>query len=84
MTKIVEIRNYTLKPGTRETFHSLMLEQSLPMLKQWNVDVVFCSASLHDQNSYCLIRAYDNLEHRQQSQYAFYGSSEWRLQQISK
>jgi hypothetical protein len=79
MNQFVEIRNYSLKPGTRATFHTLMLEQSLPMLKRWNVDVVFYGASLHDQNSYCLIRAYDSLEHRQQSQDAFYDSFEWRL-----
>ncbi len=34
--------------------------------------------SLHDENSYYLIRAYDSLAHRQESQDAFYGSPEWR------
>ena len=32
----------------------------------------------HDADSYFLIRAYDSLEDRQQSQDRFYGSEEWR------
>ncbi len=40
MSGIVEIRSYNLVPGSREHFHRLVIEQSLPMLKRWNVDVV--------------------------------------------
>jgi hypothetical protein len=78
MRKLVEIRSYTLKPGTREKFHRLVCELSLPMLKRWGVDVVAFGPSPHDEVSYYLIRAYDSLEHRQSSQDAFYGSAEWR------
>ncbi len=48
------------------------------MLKRWNVDVVAYGPSLHDADSYYLIRAYASLSARQQSQDAFYGSAEWR------
>ena len=48
------------------------------MLKRWKVDVVAFGPSPHDENSYYLIRAYKNLEDRQTSQDAFYGSDEWR------
>jgi hypothetical protein len=78
MRQFVEIRSYNLKPGTRDEFHRLMLEQSLPMLKRWNVDVVACGPSIHDDDSYYLIRAYTSLADRQESQDAFYGSAEWR------
>lgn len=78
MHRLVEVRSYNLKPGTRSAFHDLVIKQSLPMLKRWKVDVVACGASLHDEDSYFLIRAYDSLEERQQSQDAFYGSEEWR------
>ena len=77
MPHILEIRSYTLKPGTRDEFHRVVVEQSMPMLKRWNVDVVSFGPSSHDGNSYYLMRAYDSLEHRQQSQDAFYGSDEW-------
>ncbi|HXF47872.1 MAG TPA: NIPSNAP family protein [Verrucomicrobiae bacterium] len=78
MKKTVEIRAYNLKPGRREEFHRLVLEKSMPMLKRWKVDVVDFGPSLHDGDSYYLIRAYQGLEDRQKSQDAFYGSEEWR------
>lgn len=79
MTLFVEIRSYNLKPGTREEFHRLFVETALPMLQRWKVDVVRYGASLHDEDSYYLMRSYASLEDRQQSQDAFYGSDEWKL-----
>ena len=78
MARVVEIRSYYLQPNSRDTFHALMVEQSVPMLRRWTVDVVAFGPSLHDQDSYYLIRAYDSLEDRRRSQDAFYGSAEWR------
>jgi len=78
MNHLVEIRSYTLKPGTREEFHRLVVEQSMPMLKRWNMDVVAYGPSLHDENSYYLIRRFDSLAHHKQSEDAFYGSDEWK------
>jgi hypothetical protein len=40
MDHFVEIRSYTLKPGTRQQFHRLFLEEAYPMLQRWNVEVV--------------------------------------------
>ena len=48
------------------------------MLKRWNVDVVAYGPSLHDENSYYLMRRFDSLAHREQSEESFYGSDEWR------
>jgi hypothetical protein len=78
MTKSVEIRSYNLKPGSRPAFHDLMTGQGVPLLKRWNTDVVAYGMSPHDETSYYLIRAYDSLADRKQSQDAFYGSDEWR------
>ena len=78
MNRFVEIRSYNLRPGTRQEFHRLFLEEALPMLKRWNVDVVAYGSSLHDENSYYLIRRYNSLTHREESEEAFYGSDEWR------
>ena len=78
MKKFVEIRSYNLKPGSRAAFHRLVLEESLPLLQRWEVDVVAFGPSLHDSDSYYLIRAYASLEDRQKSQDAFYGSPAWR------
>jgi hypothetical protein len=78
MKRFVEIRSYNLKPGTRAEFHRLVCEQSMPMLQRWQVDVVAYGPSLHDDDSYYLMRSYASLEDRQRSQDAFYSSEEWR------
>ncbi|HET8671267.1 MAG TPA: NIPSNAP family protein [Candidatus Saccharimonadales bacterium] len=78
MKHFVEVRSYTLKPGTREEFHRLFLEEAYPMLKRWKVDVVDYGPSLHDENSYYLMRRFDSLGQREESEDAFYGSDEWR------
>ncbi|HEV8283919.1 MAG TPA: DUF4440 domain-containing protein [Chitinophagaceae bacterium] len=78
MNKIIEIRSYNLKPGTRKDFHKLFLEQALPLLKKWNIEVMAFGPSIHDEDSYFLVRAYKNLSERQQKEDAFYGSEEWK------
>jgi hypothetical protein len=78
MNHFVEIRSYNLKPGTRDEFHRLFIEEAFPMLKRWNVDVVSYGPSLHDENSYYLMRHFDSLAHRDESENAFYGGDEWR------
>jgi NIPSNAP len=74
----LEIRSYALTPGTRDEFHRLFMEEAMPLLKRWNVDVVASGPSLHDENSYYLMRGYNSLAQRKESENAFYGSDEWR------
>ena len=74
---ITEIRIYKLKENTEAEFNKVFTEQSLPMMKRWKVNVVDYGFSLIDKNSFYLIRSYENLEQRKESQDAFYGSNEW-------
>jgi ketosteroid isomerase-like protein len=76
--RVVEIRAYNLKPGTRERFHQRFVDEALPMLERWKVDVVAYGPSLHDADSYFLARSFPGLEERERSEDAFYGSDEWR------
>jgi hypothetical protein len=78
MNHFVEIRSYNLQPGSREEFHRLFLEKAYPMLKRWNIDVIAYGPSLHDQKTYYLMRRYDSLVQREESENAFYGSEAWR------
>ena len=78
MNHFLEIRSYNLRAGRREEFHQLFLEVAFPLLKHWNIDVVSHGPSLHDENSYYLMRRYDSLAHREESENTFYGSEEWR------
>jgi hypothetical protein len=77
MGKFVEIRSYTLQPGSGAAFDRLVAQEAVPMLKRWGVDVVAFGPSQHDPDSYHLIRSYLSLAERQKSQDEFYGSQEW-------
>ncbi len=78
MTGVIEIRTYKLQAGSGAAFHRTVVEESLPMLERWGVEVVAFGPSLDDDDSYYLIRAYPGLDELQESQDAFYGSDEWR------
>src|SRR6185503_15700666 len=76
MKRYVEVRSYNLKPGRREEFHRLVLDRSMPLVRKWKVDVVDFGPSLHDEDSYYLVRAYGSLAERASSYEAFYSSPE--------
>jgi ketosteroid isomerase-like protein len=76
--RVVEIRSYLLVPGTRERFHRLFVDQSLPLLQRWGIDVVAYGPSIHDEDSYVLMRSYTDLREREESEEAFYASKDWR------
>ena len=78
MPHLIEIRSINLKPGTRKEFPPLYIEGARPLLKRWNFDVVAHGPSLHDENSYYVIRRFDSLVQREQSEGAYYSSDDWR------
>jgi len=78
MKPLIEIRTLTLKPGTRQEFQRLYIEEALPLLKRWSFDVVAHGPSLHDENTYYVIRRYDSLAQRDEMEDAYYSSNDWR------
>jgi hypothetical protein len=76
--RVLEIRTYTLKPGTRDHFHQLVVRDSLPMLERWKIDVVAYGHSLHDKDSYFLMRSFPSVAERDRVEDRFYGSNEWK------
>lgn len=74
---ITEIRIYKLKENSSENFIKVFTEQSLRMMKRWNIIIVDYGFSLIDKESFYLIRNYESVEQRKESQDAFYGSDEW-------
>ena len=78
MARILEIRTYNLKPGTRAEFHRIATQIVLPMLDQHPMDVVAVKPSLVEENSYVLMRAYADAAERAASQGSFYGGAAWK------
>jgi NIPSNAP len=77
MTRVVEIRTYRLKPGTKAQFHQLVLTRSLPLLQRFGTDVVAYGPSCSDEDGYFLIRAYASATDLAQQQKVFYARPEW-------
>ena len=46
--------------------------------QRWNFDVLAHGSSLHDENSYYVIRRFDSLAQREQMEDAYYASDDWR------
>ncbi len=76
--RILEIRTYRLVPGTRDAYDRLFREAALPLLEQFDIDVVGAGPSLDDPNGYCLLRAFDDLADRERREERFYASPAWR------
>jgi hypothetical protein len=75
---MIEILSLNLKPGTRDKFHQLLVTESFPLQKKWKIKIVANGPSLHDENSYYVIRAFESLEDRQKKEDDFYGSDDWQ------
>ena len=75
---MIEFLILDIKPGRRDEFHTRYVTKSVPLLKKWNFNLVAYGPSLHDANSYYVIRAFKSLEDRQVSEDAFYGSDAWK------
>ena len=78
MNHYIEIRTLTIKPNSREGFQQLFTEQAFPLLQRWKFDVVAHGPSLHDENTYFVIRRFDSLAQREQMEDAYYASDDWR------
>lgn len=78
VNRVLEIRSYRLQPGSRAEFHRLVAEHSVPLLRAWGTDVVRFGPSLHEPDAYYLMRAFDSVDHLEQSQAAFYATPGWR------
>ncbi|MBV7404340.1 NIPSNAP family protein [Enterobacter sp. ENT03] len=76
--RIVEILQYTLKKESGEAFHQVMREISVPLHVRNGIDVVAYGNSLHDADSYYLIRAFESEEQMKSVLDDFYASADWR------
>lgn len=76
--QVLEILTIDVKAGRRDEFHRIYVEEALPLLRKWRFQVLAHGGSLHDANSYYVIRLFDSLEHRQRSEDAYYSSNDWK------
>ncbi|MFL6697168.1 MAG: NIPSNAP family protein [Vitreoscilla sp.] len=76
--RLVEIRAYRLKPGTRDDFHAAVTQGALPMVRAYGMDVVAHGPVPNDANGYFLVRSFASLAELTAQEDEFYGSTPWR------
>lgn len=75
---VTEIIIYELKKGMEQIYWQTFIEESLPLMKRWNIIVLKYGFALDNKNTFHLLRTYDSLDHRNSSQNDFYKSNDWR------
>lgn len=75
--KLIEIRTYKLKPGTAGRFVAAFRD-ALPLVRASGMDVIAFGRSDHEQETFHLIRAYNDRAQLEAQQDAFYSSEAWR------
>ncbi|HBK4690265.1 NIPSNAP family protein [Serratia marcescens] len=78
MTTVIEVLQYTLKPGTGAAFHDIMKEQSVPLHLKIGVKVLRFGNSLHDPDNYYLVRSFLNESEMESQLTQFYADARWR------
>lgn len=79
--RFVELRLFRLHPGNRERFAARFADQLLPLHQRHGIKVVAWGPSLHDQDSFYVVRAHPSVEARQEAMDAMLGSDEWLMDQ---
>lgn len=66
-----------MNAGTGAKFHQILTVVSVPLHRSAGLDVLAYGHSLHAEDTYFLIRAFDSLEKMTASLDTFYNSDEW-------
>lgn len=74
---LLEIRLFTLHPGTRAEFFRISQEGTIPMMRRMGINVVAHGPSLNNDNGYFLLRAFRSEEERVKLSQALYATPEW-------
>ena len=76
--RLVEIRAYRLKSGTRDAFHAAATNHALPMVRAYGMDVVTHGPVANDADGYFLVCSFASLAELTVQEDEFYGSAAWR------
>jgi NIPSNAP len=72
-----ELRQYVIRPGTRDRWVALMQDQIVPFQKRHGMQIVGCFIVPDDPEAFVWIRRFDDEAQRQKQYDAVYKSAEW-------
>lgn len=71
--RLVEIRSHKIKTGKAKVFHEIYSTRVVPLLTEWETEVVAFDPSSEVENGYSLIRSYEDLADLKICEDEFYG-----------
>jgi hypothetical protein len=74
---IMEVRTYTLVPGTRDEFVSFFKTHVIPRMEAVGMTVLGQFSSVTAENDFAYARTFDSIEQREEQYKAFYESEDW-------
>lgn len=74
---LLEIRLFTLRPGTREEFDRISRDGTIPLMRALGINVIAHGPSRNNENGYFLIRAFPSEAERVERSQAVYLTQEW-------
>lgn len=78
MIEVVELRRYTLKPGTRETLVELFDREFVESQEELGMAILGTFRDLDDPDQFVWIRGFENLGSRAPALQAFYSGPVWK------
>ncbi len=74
---LLEIRLYKIRPGTREEFHRISVDGTIPLMRGLGITVVTHGPSRNNENGYFLLRAFPSEQERVELSQSLYETEEW-------
>ncbi|WP_329521005.1 hypothetical protein [Spirillospora sp. NBC_01491] len=76
-TVLLEVRLFTTAPGTRDEFHRVSRDGTIPLMRKCGIDVLAHGPALNDDDTYYLVRAFESEEDRVERGQSLYTTPEW-------
>jgi hypothetical protein len=71
------MRLFKLHAGTRDEFHRISDEGTIPMMRRYGINVLAYGPTLNDENGYLLLRCFASEEERTRLSQSLYDNEEW-------
>lgn len=74
---LLEVRIFTVKPGTREEWHRITRDGTTPLMRSCGINVITYGPSRNDDDGYYLMRAFRDEQERVALAEKFYATEEF-------
>jgi hypothetical protein len=74
---LLEIRWFTVRPGTRDEFHRVSRDGSIPLMRRRGITVLTHGPNRDDDDGYVLVRWFASETDRRAHADGLYSSAEW-------